>query len=141
MTVRVSRTLEFDVPVDRVWAFISDPAQRAKAISVVESYEVYDDNRATWHVSLPIPFVDSTIPVETNEIEREPPTRVKFVGKSKALRVTGEHMIEETETGSKLHNEFVVDGQIPGVERFFKSNLDTEIDNLERTMHEEMEVA
>jgi len=141
MTVRVSRTLEFDVPVDRAWAFISDPEKRAKAISVVESYEVHNDNRATWHVSLPIPFVDSTIPVETNEIEREPPTRVKFVGKSKALRVTGEHTIEETTTGSKLHNEFVVDGQIPGVERFFKRNLDTEIDNLERTMREDMEVA
>lgn len=141
MTVRVSRTLEFDVPVDRVWAFISDPEKRAKAISVVESYEVYDDNRATWHVSLPIPFVDSTIPVETNEIEREPPTRVKFVGKSKALRVTGEHTIEETDTGSRLHNEFVVDGQIPGVERFFKRNLDAEIDNLETTMREDMEVA
>jgi len=141
MTVRVSRTLEFDVPAEDIWGFISAPEKRAEAISVVESYEVHGDNRATWHVSLPIPLIGSTVTVETNEIERDPPSRVKFVGKSKALRVTGEHTIEETETGSQLRNEFVVDGQLPGVEHFFKRNLDAEIDNLETTMRRDLGVA
>lgn len=141
MTVRVSRTLEFDVPPEDVWAFISDPEKRAKSISVVESYDIHDANRSTWHVSLPIPLIDSTITVETDEIERDPPTRVKFVGKSRALRVTGEHSITETDTGSRLHNVFVVDGRLPGVERFFKRNLDKEIDNLEATMRADLEVA
>jgi len=136
MTVRVSRTLEFDVPGENVWAFISDPDERAGAISVVESWEVHDETRATWHVSLPIPFVDSTVAVETEEVVREPPDRVKFVGKSRALRVTGEHHIESTDTGSHLHNEFVVDGRVPGVESFFKRNLDSELDNLEDALRE-----
>jgi len=37
MTVRVSRTFEFDAPAEDVWAFISDAEQRAEAISVVDT--------------------------------------------------------------------------------------------------------
>ena len=48
--------------------------------------------------------------------------------------MTGEHTIEATETGSRLVNEFVVDGRVPGVERFFKRNLDGEMENLERAL-------
>jgi carbon monoxide dehydrogenase subunit G len=131
MTVRVSRTFEFDAPPADVWAFISDAEKRAGAISVVDTFDVHGEGRATWHVALPIPMIRSTISVETEEVERDPPNRVKFVGKSKAFRVTGEHEITETEGGCRLANEFVVDGRLPGVESFFERNFDAELDNLE----------
>ncbi len=134
MTVRVSRTFEFDVAGEQIWDFIADPEKRAGAISVVDEFDLHDDGRATWHVTLPIPLISSTVRVETEDVLREPPTRVKFMGRSKALRVTGEHTIAETETGCTLTNEFVVDGRLPGVERFFKRNLDTELDNLEAAL-------
>ena len=138
MTVRVSRTFEFDAPAEDVWAFISDAEKRAGAISVVETYDVHGDGRATWHVELPIPMIRSTIDVDTEEIERDPPTRVKFVGRSKAFRVTGEHTITETESGCRLANEFVVDGNLPGVESFFKRNFETELDNLEAALRKSL---
>jgi len=138
MTVRVSRTFEFDAPGDRIWAFISDPEKRAGAISVVDSYELRGDNRAVWQVELPIPLISSTVQVKTEDVLREPPTRVKFSGRSKALNVTGEHTITETDTGSTLTNEFVVDGKLPGVERFFKRNLDAEMDNLETALRNDL---
>ena len=131
MTVRVSRTFEFDAPADDVWAFISDAEKRAGAISVVDTFEVHGEGRATWHVALPIPMIRSTISVETEEVERDPPNRVKFVGKSRAFRVTGEHTITEADDGCRLANEFVVDGRLPGVESFFERNFDAELDNLE----------
>ena len=134
MTVRLSRSFEFDVPGERVWEFIADPEKRAGAISVVESYELRGDNRAIWHVTLPIPLINSTVQVKTEDINREPPTRVKFIGRSKAMEVTGEHTIEPTDSGCTLTNEFVVDGKLPGVERFFKRNLDSEMDNLEAAL-------
>ena len=134
MTVRVSRTFEFDTPPDAVWAFISDAEKRAGAISVVDTFDIHEDGRATWHVALPIPMIRSTISVETEEVIREPPNRVKFVGKSRAFRVTGEHTITETETGCRLANEFVVDGRLPGVESFFERNFDAELDNLEAAL-------
>lgn len=130
MTVRVERTFEFDASPDQVWGFISDPANRAEAISVVDSYEVREDGSAVWHVRLPIPGLRATVSVETEEVAKTPPVRVKFVGRSRALRVTGEHFVEPTDGGTNLRNEFVVDGRLPGVERFFTANLDRELENL-----------
>lgn len=139
MTVRVSRTFAFDVSPERIWAFIADPEKRAGAISVVDEFTIHDENRATWQVRLPIPLVRSTVTVETEDVLREPPTRVKFSGRSTALWVTGEHTISPTETGCELRNEFVVDGKLPGVERFFKSNLDAELDNLEAALRADIQ--
>jgi carbon monoxide dehydrogenase subunit G len=101
---------------------------------VVDTFEVHGDGTATWHVALPIPMIRSTITVETREVDREPPNRVKFVGKSRAFRVTGEHAITETDGGCRLANEFVVEGSLPGVESFFKRNFDDELDNLEAAL-------
>ncbi|MFB6089856.1 MAG: SRPBCC family protein [Halobellus sp.] len=140
MTVRVRRVFEFDADPETVWEFIADPSKRADAISVVERYEVDEDTGgATWHVRLPIPLVNSTARVETEDVARDPPEHVKFVGKSSVLRVTGEHTIEPTESGTRLVNEFVVDGRVPGVERFFKRNLDTELENLEGALRRSVE--
>lgn len=139
MTVRVERTLEFDAPADEVWSFIADPATRAEAISVVDSYEENDDGTMTWHVRLPIPGLNATVAVETEETRKEPPEFVEFVGRSRALRVTGTHTVESTDTGCLLHNEFVVDGRLPGVERYFKKNLDRELDNLDAALRDELE--
>jgi carbon monoxide dehydrogenase subunit G len=133
MTVRVRRVLEFDVPPERVWEFISDPAKRAGAISVVDSYDS-DGQSGVWHVQLPIPLIKSTVAVKTRDVDVDPPQYVKFVGRASALKVTGEHTIEPTESGCRLINEFVVDGQLPGVERFFERNLDDELTNLERAL-------
>jgi carbon monoxide dehydrogenase subunit G len=138
MTVRVRRVLEFDVAPERVWAFISDPARRANAISVVEEYES-DGDAGTWHVRLPIPVINTTIAVQTRDVDRDPPRYVKFVGRSRALQVTGEHTIEATDDGCRLINEFVVEGQLPGVERFFERNLDRELENLERALRADLE--
>ncbi len=141
MTVRVRRSLEFDASPEEVWAFISDAAKRAGAISVVDEYEVNDESRTTWHVRLPIPLVRSTIAVETREVERDPPRYVKFVGRSRAFTVTGKHTVEAREGNTRLVNEFIVDGRLPGVETFFKRNLDDEMDNLERAMRAELGLA
>ncbi|WP_410765011.1 SRPBCC family protein [Haloferax sp. DFSO60] len=140
MTVRVRRTFEFDAPVEEVWTFISDPAKRADAISVVERFDVSSDGRrATWHIALPIPLIRSTVEVETEDVELDEPRFVRFVGRSRVMRVTGEHTIEETEGGSRLINEFIVDGKLPGVETFFERNLDRELDNLEHALRTEVE--
>lgn len=135
MTVRVERTFDLDADPEAVWEFIADPEQRADAISVVERYEHRDD-RFVWHVRIPVPLVRQTVAVETREVERDPPRYVKFVGRSSVLSVTGEHEITPTETGCRLVNRFVVDGRLPGVETFFRRNLDTELDNLESALRE-----
>ncbi|MFB6117657.1 SRPBCC family protein [Halosegnis sp.] len=136
MTVRVERTFEFDAPPSAIWAFIADPEKRARPISVVTDFETTGDRTATWQLKLPIPFTNRTIAVETEDIERRENEFVRFVGTSKVMKVQGEHELEETATGSLLHNRFVVDGRAPGVERFFKRNLDGELDNIEAAINE-----
>ena len=140
MTVRVQRTFEFDAPGERVWEFISDPGKRADAISVVERFDVHDDGKtATWHIALPIPLISQTAEVQTRDVTVEPPRYVKFVGKSSVMRVTGEHTIETVDDERcRLRNEFIVDGRLPGVERFFKKNLDRELTNLERALNRDL---
>ncbi|WP_158056716.1 CoxG family protein [Halorussus halophilus] len=138
MTVRVERTFELSVPPAEVWEFIADPERRASTISVVSDYEQTGERTSVWHIKLPIPFLDRTVPVNTEDVERDAPRYVKFVGRSSALRVTGEHEIEPTaDGGSRLHNRFVVEGKVPGIERYFKRNLDEELENLEATLREE----
>jgi carbon monoxide dehydrogenase subunit G len=139
MTVRLERVLELNTPPEDVWGFISDPKKRARPISVIDNFEVTGENTATWHVRLPIPLIDRTATIETEETERDPPNYVKFVGRSSVLRVVGEHEIESIEHGTRLTNTFTVDGKVPGVERFFKRNLDSELDNLENALRAEFE--
>ncbi|WP_227354617.1 SRPBCC family protein [Haladaptatus salinisoli] len=141
MTVRVERTFDLPVPPEEVWEFIADPKRRASAISVVAEYDAEaGSRRATWHIELPIPFVSRTIPVETEDVVREEPRYVKFVGRSSAMRVTGEHEILPTEGGCRLVNRFVVEGRIPGIERYFKKHLDEELSNLEDALRDEVGV-
>ncbi|ADB60616.1 Polyketide cyclase/dehydrase [Haloterrigena turkmenica DSM 5511] len=140
MTVRVDRSFELAASPERVWEFIADPENRARAISVVQRYTVEDSEarRVTWHVELPIPLVRKTIAVETEDVTREPPSYVKFVGNSKVMDVTGEHEIVETDDGTRLENRFIVDGKLPGVEKFFKRNLDDELRNLQRALERDL---
>ncbi|MXV64293.1 polyketide cyclase [Natronorubrum sp. JWXQ-INN-674] len=141
MTVQVDRSFELSASPERVWEFISDPGNRAEAISVVQEYTVDDPDgrRVTWHVELPIPLVRRTVSVKTEDITLDPPRYVEFVGKSKVMQVTGEHEIVETDDGARLENHFVVDGKLPGVEKFFKRNLDGELENLRRALERDLQ--
>jgi carbon monoxide dehydrogenase subunit G len=139
MTVRVERTFELDAPPSAVWGFIADPEKRARPISVVTDFETTGDRTATWQIELPIPVISRSIGIETEDVERREDAFVRFVGKSKVMNVQGEHELDETESGCLLHNRFVVDGNAPGVETFFKRNLDDELDNIEDAIHEELD--
>ena len=138
MTVRVERVFELPAPPEEVWAFIADPEKRARSISVVEDFETTGDRTATWQVRLPIPRMKKTITVETEDVQRDEPTYVKFVGRSKGMDVQGEHTLEETEDGTRLTNRFVVDGKLPGVETYFRRKLDGELANLEAAIREDL---
>ena len=56
------------------------------------------------------------------------------------MRVQGEQELEPTDDEeTRVTNRFVVDGKLPGVERFFKRNLDGELQNLERALNDYIE--
>ena len=133
MTVRVERGFDIDAEPEAVWEFIADPAQRARAISVVDRFEQRGET-TIWFIALPIPFIRTTIRVKTRDDVREEPNYVKFSGRSRAFHVTGEHEIRKVDDHTHVSNVFVVDGRAPGVERFFERNFGSEIHNLERAL-------
>jgi carbon monoxide dehydrogenase subunit G len=135
MTVEVERTFEVDATIEEVWELLTDEANRARAIEVVEEFDTGGEE-TVWQIALPLPVTDRTISVRTWDIERESPNYVEFVGRSKAMDVVGEHEITATETGCRVRNRFVVDGKLPGVERFFRRRIDGEIDNIRRLVVE-----
>ncbi|MFD1589224.1 CoxG family protein [Halorientalis brevis] len=134
MTVRVERTFELPAEPEEVWSFIADPEKRARPISVVTDFEQTGEHAATWYLKLPIPVVDRSIAVETEDTQFEPPTEVEFVGRSKVMRVVGEHELEPIDGGTRLITRFTVDGKLPGVERYFKRNMDQELHNIEQAL-------
>lgn len=140
MTVRVERVVDVSAPREDVWEFISDPEKRARPISVVSDFELLEDGSAVWQLKLPIPVINRTVRVETEDTKFRPPEYVEFVGQSKVMRVVGEHRLDEIEDGTRLTNTFVVDGKLPGVERFFKRNMETEFDNLENAIYDELNI-
>jgi carbon monoxide dehydrogenase subunit G len=139
MTASIERVFEIPAPPDDVWAVIADPEKRARPISVVSDFESTGDRTAIWHVSLPIPRIDRTIEVKTEDIEIDAPKYVRFVGRSKAMNVRGEHHLDSIDTGTRLTNRFRVDGRLPGVETYFKRKLDDELANLEAAIREELD--
>lgn len=140
MTARIERVFEIPASPEAVWAVISDPEKRARSISVVDEFETTDDGTTIWHVSLPIPGIGRTIRVKTEDVEVDEPSYVRFVGRSKAMDVQGEHRLEATEAGTRITNRFRVDGRFPGVETYFKRKLDGELSNLEALVREELEL-
>jgi carbon monoxide dehydrogenase subunit G len=128
-----------EAPIEKVWELIADPTKRAEAISVVESYSD-EGEEFIWNLELPIPVINGTVEVRTQDIRRNPPEYVKFVGRSKVMEVTGEHILEPTDTGCRVTNRFVVNGKVPGVEKFFQRRIDAEIDNLFTMLKDELEV-
>jgi carbon monoxide dehydrogenase subunit G len=138
MTVRVERTFTFDAPPERIWTFIADPEKRAEAISVADSWERNGDE-TIWNIRVPVPLVDRTVAVRTRDVERVENERVRFTGRSSVMTVQGTHEIERVDGTTRLSNRFVVDGKLPGVERFFEHNLDAELDNLERALRRDID--
>ena len=140
MTARIERVFEIPASPEAVWSVISDPEKRARPISVVTDFETTGDRTAVWHVSLPIPRLNRTIRVETEDVEIDEPEYVRFIGRSKAMNVQGEHILEPTDTGTRVTNRFRVEGRLPGVETYFKRKLDDELASLEAAVREELGV-
>lgn len=140
MTVRVERTFELDAPREAVWEFIADPERRARSISAVVDFELTGPRSAIWHLEIPLSFVDRTFPIETEDVEFREGEYVRFVGRSKVMTVQGEHTIERVDGRTRVRNEFVVDGRVPGIERYFESNLDAELSNLEAALRRALDL-
>ena len=138
MTTRAQRTVEIAASPDDLWSFLSNPEKRADSISVIEEFELDDETHATWYLSLPIPGIDETVAIETEDTVRDPVQYIEFVGRSQLMHVVGEHELEPTDRGTRLRSRFTVEGEAPGIEQYFEQKLDNEFDNLETALRNDL---
>lgn len=139
MAIEAERTITLDAPREDVWQFVSNPTTRAETLSIVERYSIDGDGSATWEVDLPIPFIQESFPVETEDSEVKEPKYLKYVGDSKAFSITGEHWINESGGGTFLQLRLTLEAKLPGVELFLSQNIEDEIDNLVRALKRSVE--
>jgi carbon monoxide dehydrogenase subunit G len=71
--VRVEGTKELPASRETVWTVLNDPAQMAKLMPGVESFEVQDDRRWTAKVKLPLGIGGLKMTINFEKLEERPP--------------------------------------------------------------------
>jgi carbon monoxide dehydrogenase subunit G len=114
--VIVSGTRELDAARGTVWQVINDPAEMAKLMPGVESFDVSDERHWTAKVKVPLGLgsINMTINFEKLE-EREPEfasMRAKGTGVGALMDMTTSFTLSEAETGTSM--EWEADVKIAG---------------------------
>jgi carbon monoxide dehydrogenase subunit G len=71
--VKVEGTKELPASRETVWTVLNDPAQMAKLMPGVESFEVQDDRRWTAKVKLPLGIGGLKMTINFEKLEERPP--------------------------------------------------------------------
>lgn len=89
----------FQVPcsVQTVWEFITDPKKIASCLPSVQSVEVLDDRHYEAVVKQKIGFISATFKIQTEVLEREPPSRMVLSNRGKTI-LGANGMLKSTDT-------------------------------------------
>lgn len=87
-------SFEVRAPLDRVWGFLSDMRKVGSCVPGVESVEIHDETRATWHLKVKIGPLSQRLRVETETLERIAPSRARFIGRAEQMDMTGTIQLE-----------------------------------------------
>lgn len=77
----------FSVPnfIEQVWELISNPAKMAACLPSIESVEVLDDCHYEFVVKQKIGFISATFKIQTEILEKIPPSRLVLANKGKTI--------------------------------------------------------
>ena len=71
--MKVSGERQFEAPIDTVWEVLNDPAQMAKTMPGVESFDIQDDRHWRAHVKIPLGLGGLRMSIDFEKMdEREP---------------------------------------------------------------------
>jgi carbon monoxide dehydrogenase subunit G len=71
--VNIKGTKEFEAPRETVWSVLNDPAQMAKLMPGVESFEITDDRHWTAKVKVPLGLGGLKMTINFEKLEERPP--------------------------------------------------------------------
>ena len=83
--MKVSGERHFDAPVARVWRVLNDPAQMAKTMPGVESFDIHDDKHWRAHVKVPLGLGGLRMSIDFEKTEERAPEFAKLRAKGNGV--------------------------------------------------------
>jgi uncharacterized protein len=114
--VKVSGERRFDAPVATVWRVLNDPAQMAKTMPGVESFDIKDDRHWRAKVKVPLGLGGLRMSIDFEKTEEREPEFAKLHAKGNGVGAimnmdTSFHL---SEAGSGTHMQWEADVHILG---------------------------
>ncbi|HWJ32704.1 MAG TPA: SRPBCC domain-containing protein [Gaiellaceae bacterium] len=83
--MKVSGERQFDAPVSTVWQVLNDPAQMAKTMPGVESFDIQDEKRWRAHVKVPLGLGGLRMSIDFEKTEEREPEFAKLHAKGNGV--------------------------------------------------------
>jgi carbon monoxide dehydrogenase subunit G len=114
--VKVTGERDFQAPLATVWEVLNDPAQMAKTMPGVESFDVQDDRHWRAHVKIPLGMGGLRMSIDFEKMEEREPEFAKLHAKGNGVGAimnmdTSFHL---SEAGGATHMEWEADVHILG---------------------------
>ena len=104
--MNVSGTKELAAPRETVWSVISEPAEMAKLMPGVESFEIVDDNHWTAKVKVPLGLGSLAMTMNFEQLEERAPEfasmRAKGTGVGALMDMTTSFTLSEVGEGTSM---------------------------------------
>jgi carbon monoxide dehydrogenase subunit G len=105
--VKVEGTTSFAAPRDVVWTVLNDPAQMAKTMPNVQSFEVQDERRWRANVAVPLGLGSLKMAIDFDKTEERPPEyaklKAKGTGVGALLSMETQFELAEADGGTDMH--------------------------------------
>jgi uncharacterized protein len=114
--VIVSGTKELEAPRETVWAVINEPAEMAKLIPGVESFEIHDENHWTAKVKVPLGLGGLKMTMNFEKLEERQPEFASMRAKGQGVGALMDMKTSFTlsETGDATSMAWEADVKIAG---------------------------
>ncbi len=83
--MRVEGERDFEAPLGTVWEVLNDPAQMAKTMPGVESFDIQDDRHWRAHVKIPLGLGGLRMSIDFEKIEEREPEFAKLHAKGNGV--------------------------------------------------------
>jgi carbon monoxide dehydrogenase subunit G len=105
--VKVEGEREFEAPRATVWGVLNDPAQMAKLMPGVESFDIQDDRHWRAHVKIPLGLGGLRMSIDFEKMEEREPEFAKLHAKGNGVGAimnmdTSFHLSERTNGGTHM---------------------------------------
>jgi len=146
--VKVDGVREFDAPAQVVWDVLNDPAQMAKLMPGVESFDVQDDRHWTAAVKVPLGMGTLALKFAFEKTEQRPIEFAKLNAKGQGVGAivameTAFHLTPDGErTSMKWEADVRVAGPIGSMgQRVFQPIVNQQVGNVLDALEKVVEVA